>query len=70
MQMTDSEIVNARYWLAIIAERDGFNVEMTVALVDDGEDDYDAREWADSCAAMNAAEARWVDNGCSNHYDE
>jgi hypothetical protein len=33
-------------------------------------DEYDAREWRDSCAAMKAAEARWVDNGCSNHYDE
>jgi len=31
------------------------------------EGEQDAKEWDDACRQMNAAEARWVDNGCSNH---
>lgn len=34
-----------------------------------GEDEQAEMEWEESCRAMKAAEARWVDNGCRNSYD-
>ena len=35
------------------------------------EEEMDAIAWNESCEAMNEAEGRWVDNGCSNteNYD-